>query len=80
MEKTRVHRVGKRGELYPPKEIREKLGMSPGRKVLYKVELGCLVVEPIRTVAELLKEKPAVTISLEEFHRDRREMSRATEK
>mgnify|MGYP003884868031 CR=1 FL=1 len=40
-------RVGSKGELFPPKEIREKLGLRPHTKVVYRVEGGKLVVEPI---------------------------------
>ena len=40
-------RVGSKGELFPPKEIREKLGLRAHVKVIYKIEEGRLVVEPV---------------------------------
>ena len=33
-------RVGSKGELFPPKEIRERLGLKPHTKVIYRVEEG----------------------------------------
>jgi len=72
-------RVGSKGELFPPKEIREKLGLRAHVKVIYKIEGGRLVVEPVPSLEELLKEKPSVEITLEEFHKFRKELSRKVE-
>ena len=72
-------RVGSKGELFPPKEIRKKLGLKAHTKVIYKIESGKLIVEPIPTLEEVLKESPTVEITLEEFHKHRKELSRKTE-
>ncbi|RLE63604.1 MAG: AbrB/MazE/SpoVT family DNA-binding domain-containing protein [Thermoprotei archaeon] len=72
-------RVGSKGELFPPKKIREKLGLKPHMKVIYRVEGGRLLVEPIPSLEDVLEEPPAVEITLEEFHRFRRELSRKAE-
>jgi bifunctional DNA-binding transcriptional regulator/antitoxin component of YhaV-PrlF toxin-antitoxin module len=72
-------RVGSKGELFPPKEIRKKLGLKTHTKVIYKIESGKLIVEPIPTLEEVLKESPTVEITLEEFHKHRKELSRKTE-
>ena len=72
-------RVGSKGELFPPKEIREKLGLRPHVKVIYKIEEGRLVVEPVPNLEDVLKEPPFVEITLEEFHGFRRELSRKAE-
>ncbi len=72
-------RVGSKGEIFPPKRIREKLGLHPQTKVIYKVEDGRLVVEPVPSLAELLKESPAVEISAAEFQKFRRELSKKAE-
>jgi AbrB family looped-hinge helix DNA binding protein len=72
-------RVGSKGELFPPKEIREKLGLHAHKKVLYKVEDGRLIVEPIPSLEEILKEPPSVKITLEEFHKFRRKLSQKAE-
>ena len=72
-------RVGSKGELFPPKEIREKLGLRAHVKIIYKIEEGRLVVEPIPNLEDILKEPPSVEVTLEEFHGFRRELSRKAE-
>ncbi len=72
-------RVGSKGELFPPKEIRESLGLKPHVRVIYKVEEGRLLVEPIPSLEEILKEPPSVEVTLKEFHDFRRELSKKAE-
>ena len=72
-------RVGSKGELFPPKEIREKLGLRARTNVIYKIEGGRLVVEPVPSLEEVLKETPSVEITLEEFHKLRKELSQKAE-
>lgn len=72
-------RVGSKGELFPPKEIRERLGLRPRMKVIYEVVDGRLLVESVPSLEEVLKEPPLVEITLEEFHGFRRELSRKAE-
>ncbi|HDD68753.1 MAG TPA: AbrB/MazE/SpoVT family DNA-binding domain-containing protein [Candidatus Korarchaeota archaeon] len=72
-------RVGSKGELFPPKEIREKLGLHPHTKVLYSIENGRLIVEPVPSVEKMLEEPPLVEITLEEFHEFRRRLSKRVE-
>ncbi len=72
-------RVGSKGELFPPKEIRKKLSLRAGSTVIYKIEAGRLIVEPVPSLKEVLQRKPAVEITIEEFHRFRRELSKKAE-
>jgi len=72
-------RVGSKGELFPPKEIREKLGLRAHVKVIYKMEAGRLVVEPVQSLEEVLKETPSIEITLKETHNLRKELSRKAE-
>ena len=72
-------RVGSKGELFPPKEVREKLGLRAHAKVIYKVEDGRLVVEPVPSLEEVLREPSSVEITREEFHKHRKELSRKAE-
>ncbi|HYA77742.1 MAG TPA: AbrB/MazE/SpoVT family DNA-binding domain-containing protein [Verrucomicrobiae bacterium] len=43
----RESRVGSNGELFPPKEMREKLGLKAYTKVIFTIESGKLIVEPV---------------------------------
>ena len=72
-------RVGSKGELFPPKEIREKLGLKPHTKVLLHVADGKLIVEPIPSLEDLMSREPLATITLEEFRKFREELSRQAE-
>jgi AbrB family looped-hinge helix DNA binding protein len=72
-------RVGSKGELFPPKGIREKLGLRPHTKVIYSMVDGRLIVEPIHSLEEVLEEEPVVEITLEEFYADRKELSKKAE-
>ena len=72
-------RVGSKGELFPPKKIREKLGLRAHARGIYKIEDGRLVVESVPSLEEVLKEPPSVEIALEEFHKHRKELSRKAE-
>ena len=72
MEKSRV---GSKWELFPPKEIRKSLGLHPHAKIIYRIECGRLVVEPVPSLEDVLKETPSVEITLEEFRKHRRELS-----
>lgn len=72
-------KVGSKGEIFPPKEIREKLGLHPGTEIDIKVEDRKLIVQPVLKVKDLLKEPAQVEITLEEFHKFRRELSRKAE-
>jgi len=72
-------RVGSKGELFPPKEIREKLGLKPHTKVIYKLEEGRLVVEPVPSLEEVLKDPPALEITIDEFFSFRRDLSKRAE-
>ena len=72
-------RVGSKGELFPPKEMREKLGLKACSKIIFKIESGRLIVEPVPTIKEILQEGTSVEITLEEFYKDRRALSRLAE-
>jgi len=72
-------RVGSKGELFLPKDVREKLGLRAHVKVIYKIEDGRLVVEPVPGLEDVLKEPPSVEVTLEEFHGFTRELSRKAE-
>jgi len=72
-------RVGSKGEIFPPKEIREKLGLRPRTRIKYEVKEGRLVVEAIPTLQEVMKETPAVETTVDEFKKFRKELSKKLE-
>ena len=59
--------------------MREKLGLHACTKVIYKIESGRLVVEPVPSLREVLHKKTVVEITLDEFHKFRKELSKKAE-
>ena len=80
MIETVESRVGSKGELFPPKEIREKLGLKPNTRILYRISEGKLVVEPVPDLEELMSREPITVISIDEFRKERTELSRQVER
>lgn len=72
-------RVGSKGELFPPKKIREEIGLKPHIEVIYKVEDGRLIVEPIPRLEDILEEPPKIEITLEDFYKFRKKLSQNAE-
>ena len=72
-------KVGSKGEIFPPKEIREKLGLQPHTRIKYEVKDGRLVVEAIPTIQEVMKEPPAVETTMDELKKFRKELSKKLE-
>ena len=54
-----VLKVGKKGEIYTSKELREKTGIRPGGLVKATVEGRKLIIEPIPGIEDLVKEAVA---------------------
>jgi bifunctional DNA-binding transcriptional regulator/antitoxin component of YhaV-PrlF toxin-antitoxin module len=59
MSETLEVKIGKRGEIYTTREIREKTGLIVGGKALAKIDGGKLIIEPKPTALSLL-EKPRI--------------------
>ena len=68
-------KVGKRGEIYTTKEIREKAGIRPGGYVRAVVEGGRLIIEGLPTVEDLLNDA-VIELSPEEAERVSEEVQR----
>jgi AbrB family looped-hinge helix DNA binding protein len=75
-----IGKVGSKGELFPPKEIREKLDLKEGQKVKYTMSYGRLIVEKILTPEEILLKPSKVMITIDEIKKNRQELSDEAEK
>lgn len=63
-----ILKVGKRGEIYTTKEVRELAGIREGGRVRVRVERGRVIIEPLPTLEELIREV-VVEVSPEEAER-----------
>jgi len=52
-----ILRVGRRGEIYTTRDIREAVGIRPRGRVRALVKGSRLIVEPIPSVEDLIKHK-----------------------
>ncbi|MFW9914169.1 MAG: AbrB/MazE/SpoVT family DNA-binding domain-containing protein [Candidatus Thorarchaeota archaeon] len=68
-------KVGSKGELFPPKELREQINLKAGQTIIYRIVNGRLIVEKILTPKEILEKPSKVIISLEEIKKDRLKLS-----
>jgi len=66
--------VGKKGELFPPKEIRDMIGLKSGGKVIYRVENSKLVVEPVPDLLTAIKMPKFAKTTVKEFEKERKEL------
>ncbi len=60
-------RVGQKGELFPPKEVREEAGLKPGDRVVYKADRGRIEVVKIPGLREAFSRKKIAKITFEEL-------------
>lgn len=60
---TIILKIGSKGEIFPPKEIREKLGFKPNQPILLYVHKDQLIVRKIYSMEELLNVPPKTKIS-----------------
>jgi len=63
-----VLKVGKKGEIYTTKEIREKTGIKEGSSVVAYIIDGMLIIEPIPDINEKIK-RCVIKLSPEEIER-----------
>lgn len=60
---TMILKVGSKGEIFPPKIIREKLGFEPNQPILLYVHQDQLIVRKIHSIEEILNVSPKTRIS-----------------
>ena len=60
-------RVGQKGELFPPREVREEAGLKPGDQVVYKADRGRIEVVKIPGLHEAFSRRKTAKITFEEF-------------
>jgi AbrB family looped-hinge helix DNA binding protein len=75
-----THRVGTKGQVVIPKELREGLGIEPGSRVEFVAERDGVLVRPAGSAGDLtglLADGPDLLVDLAEERRREREHERA---
>ncbi len=62
-----ILKVGKKGEIYTTKTIRKLTKIRVGGYVKAEVIEGKLILEPVKTVEDLLKKPKKIELTVEEF-------------
>jgi len=78
--KEHVMKIGSKGEIFPPKEIRELLGLEKDQPIILTIQNNLLIIRKLHTVEELLADPPKVKISKHAWKQFRKELSKDAEK
>ena len=68
--------VGKKGELIPPKKMRDALGLKSGSRVIYRIDESKLIVEPIPDIITAIKMPKFAKTTVKEFEKERKKLTK----
>ena len=60
-------RVGQKGELFPPKQVREEAGLKPGDLVVYAANHGRIEVFKVPGLREAFSRRKTTKITAKQF-------------
>ena len=63
MESQYVLKIGSKGEIFPPKEVRDYLELNKDQSILMKVYPNRLIIQKIDSLEEILSQPAKVKIS-----------------
>lgn len=63
MEKQYILKIGSKGEIFPPKEVREFLGFNKDQSIIMKVYSNRVIIQRIDSLEEILSKPTDVKIS-----------------
>ena len=75
-----ILKIGSKGEIFPPKALREKLGFEPNQPIILYVHNDQLIIRKVHSLEELLKSPPKVKISYHAWKQFKDELSEEYEK
>jgi len=75
-----ILKIGSKGEIFPPKDLRKKLGFEPDQPIILYVHNDQLIIRKVHSIEELLKSPPKVKISYHAWKQFKEELSEEYEK
>lgn len=72
-----IIKIGSKGEIFPPKEIRERLGFAPDQVVVVTTIGNKMIVRKITSPLETLKEPPKGKITYQALKKFRQSLNNA---
>jgi len=73
-------KIGSKGEIFPPKEIREELGLTKGQPILLTIHDNKLIIRKLHTIESILEQPAKVKIEPSTFKQFRKSLSAELEK
>jgi len=70
-----IGKIGKKGEIYIPKRVRELANLNPGDEVLVEVRGKELIIRKKESVIDVLMEEAVSKVSVEELREIREKLS-----
>ena len=70
-----IGKIGKKGEIYIPKRVRELVNLNPGDEVLVEVRGEELIIRKKESVIDVLMEEAVSKVSVEELREIREKLS-----
>jgi AbrB family looped-hinge helix DNA binding protein len=61
--KEQIIKIGSKGEIFPPKELRQSLGLEPNQPIIIFQYKNTLIIRKLLSLDEIIKQKPKLTIS-----------------
>lgn len=75
-----ILKIGSKGEIFPPKEIRKKLGLKPDQQISMTIQDDKLIIKKIYSIEEILKTPPKTKISYHAWKQFKKDLSEDLEK
>ncbi|TXT53463.1 MAG: hypothetical protein BAJALOKI1v1_2420007 [Promethearchaeota archaeon] len=72
---TMILKIGSKGEIFPPKEVREKLGLLPGQPIIIYLHKDQLIVRKLHSIEHILQSPPKVKISYHAWKQFKEDLS-----
>ena len=78
-EKEFIIKVGSKGEIFPPKQIREKLGLIHDQPVIVALDGENMVIRKLHSQEHILNRDPKIKISHHALKKMRKKLSEELE-
>jgi AbrB family looped-hinge helix DNA binding protein len=74
-----VGKVGKKGEIYVPKKVRNQINLNPGDEVLVEVRDEELIIRKKESIVDILMDEAVTKVSVDEMRSVREKVCRMLE-
>ncbi len=75
-----VLKIGSKGEIFPPKQVRERLGLVKDQSIILSVEGDKITIRKLESVESILQQPMKVVVSPSAMKELRHELSEDLEK